>query len=50
MPNTNLERSDTQTKIEHEEPNLKGTFIAVMFVFAFLVGTWFSVWGLFLNR
>ncbi|QHE52470.1 cytochrome c oxidase subunit 2A [Pontibacillus sp. HMF3514] len=50
MPNTHLEKTETKTKIVQEEPNLKGTFIAVMFVFAFLVGTWFSVWGIFLNR
>ncbi|KGX87916.1 cytochrome c oxidase subunit 2A [Pontibacillus litoralis] len=33
-----------------EAPFLKGTFIAVLFIGAFLIVSWVGVWGLFLNR
>lgn len=51
MPNTQIETSKkTEVKTSHDEPNLKGTFIAVMALGAFLIITWFTVWGLFIAR
>ncbi len=50
MAKTQLNDPNTQTKTQAEEADLKGTFIAVLFVGAFLVVTWFGVWGIFVNR
>lgn len=50
MAKTQLNDPNTQTKVQAEEADLKGTFIAVLFVGAFLVVTWFGVWGIFVNR
>ncbi|MBO8155003.1 MAG: cytochrome c oxidase subunit 2A [Bacillaceae bacterium] len=39
-----------KTSNSAHEPNLKGTMTAVMFVGAFLIISWFGVWGIFLSR
>lgn len=49
MPNTQLEKTKTEVKTTHE-PNLKGAFVAVMALGAFLAITWFAVWGLYISR
>ncbi|SHF55556.1 cytochrome C oxidase subunit II [Ornithinibacillus halophilus] len=35
---------------KHEEPNLKGTFVSVMLLGAFLVLSWVGVFILFIGR
>ncbi|MFC0523215.1 cytochrome c oxidase subunit 2A [Pontibacillus salicampi] len=44
------QKPELKTKPQPEASYLKGTFIAVLFVGAFLIVTWIGVWGLFLNR
>ncbi|WP_132370959.1 cytochrome c oxidase subunit 2A [Melghiribacillus thermohalophilus] len=39
-----------KTSNSAHEPNLKGTMVAVMFVAAFLIISWFGVWGIFIAR
>ncbi|MRG88297.1 cytochrome c oxidase subunit 2A [Salinibacillus xinjiangensis] len=34
----------------HEEPNLKGTFAAVMFIGVFIVVSWIGVYALYMYR
>ncbi|TRY24163.1 cytochrome c oxidase subunit 2A [Brevibacillus sp. LEMMJ03] len=48
---------ETRTESQHqakqtqpEQENLKGTFAAVLLVGAFILLSWFGVFGLFLNR
>lgn len=43
----------SETKKKHDnkkEPNLKGTLASVMFVLAFIVVSWFWVFGIFITR
>ncbi|WP_139488711.1 cytochrome c oxidase subunit 2A [Brevibacillus dissolubilis] len=41
----------TQPKTQpNQEPSLKGTFISVLLLGAFIVATWFGVFNLFINR
>lgn len=37
-------------KNKTNEPNLKGTFISVSILGAFILVSWFGVWSLFISR
>ncbi|MBB6452259.1 hypothetical protein HNQ94_000704 [Salirhabdus euzebyi] len=47
---TNLRGIATDKESSSHEPNLKGTFIAVMGIGVIIVVSWFGVWSLFLSR
>jgi len=44
------EKKELKQESHHEEPNLKGTFISVMFVGGFIVISWLVVFIIFLMR
>ncbi|MFS8631073.1 MAG: cytochrome c oxidase subunit 2A [Bacillales bacterium] len=44
------ERIEEQVTQQHEEHDLKGTFVSVMILGAFLLVSWLGVWSLYLAR
>ncbi|MFZ3590536.1 cytochrome c oxidase subunit 2A [Bacillus sp. DJP31] len=44
-------KKDTPVKVPHEkESNLKGTFVSVLLLGAFIVLSWITVYALFIQR
>ncbi|MEQ6377678.1 cytochrome c oxidase subunit 2A [Bacillaceae bacterium S4-13-58] len=50
MPTTKLKNQDQKVEVQEQEPELKGTLYAVLGLGAFIIISWFIVWGLFVGR
>lgn len=50
MPTTKLKNQDQKLEVKEQEPELKGTLYAVLALGAFIIISWFIVWGLFVGR
>lgn len=44
------EKITSSSSKEEKKSDLRGTFISVMILGVFLLGSWFGVWALYLSR